>query len=162
MGVRDFLVGLALGSACSSSEVTHNHHTTTIHNPIQYPANWDNYTDEKKLEWLKNRSYWHEYHELKYSLYQRAKFEILECDTIYYRVLDSLVKNKGDKTEAEQLFIDYLNKKYMFKSFDNLLKMKLKMEVDSLNDYIRKNYSSLSQFFKHVDDYYFDVKVISN
>lgn len=155
MSVLSFLAGLFLGSR-SSNNVTHNHNTTIIRNPIQYPDDWDNYTDEKKLGWLRDRSYWHEFHELRSSLYERAKFEIVECDTIYYRVLDSIIKNNGDKTEAEKLFIDYLNKRYMFKVLNDTTKMEIKMEIDRMNDYIRHNYSLISHFNKSVEDYYFN------
>lgn len=159
MSIGSFLAGLFLGSSCSSNTVTHEHHTTVVRNPIQYPDDWDDYTDEGKLEWLKDRCYWSEYYELRHSLYERAKFEILEYDTIYYRVLDSIVKNKGDKTEAEQLFTEYLNKRYMFKVLNDTTRMEIKMEVDRMNDYIQHNYSSISQFYKPMEDYYFKVEI---
>ena len=159
MGIGSFLAGMFLGGACSSSTVTHNHHTTIVHNPVQYPDNWDEYDNEEKLEWLKNRNYWHEYYELKHSLYERVEFKLVEGNNIYCKVIDSIIKNKGDKTEAEQLFIDYLNKKYMFKVLNATIKMEIKMEVDRMNDYIQHNYSSISQFYKPVEDYYFKITV---
>lgn len=160
MGIGSFLAGMFLGGACSSSSVTHNHHTTVIHNPIQYPDDWDEYDDEKKLKWLKNRSYWHEYYEFKHSLYERAEFKLVEGDNIYYKVIDSIIKNKGDKTEAEQLFIEYLDKRYMFQPLTEITRTEIRMEVDRMNDYIQHNYSSISQFYKPVEDYYFEIKAI--
>ena len=160
MGVGSFLAGLFLGGACSSNTVTHNHHTTVIRNPIQYPDDWDDYTDAKKLEWLKNRCYWHEYYNLLSS--QRRYFEVKiidDDDNIYYKVIDSIVKNNGDKTEAEQLFTEYLNKKYMFKYLNDITRMNIKTEVDGMNDYIQRNYSSISQFYRPVEDYYFKVEI---
>lgn len=156
MGVGSFLAGLFLGSRCSSNTITNNHNTTIVRNPIQYPDDWDDYDNEEKLEWLKNRSYWHEYNELKHSLYTRAEFKLVEGDDIYYKVIDSIVKNKGDKTEAEKLFTDYLNKRYRSKPFNDTTKMEIKMEVDRMNDYIQHNWSSISQFYQPVEDYYFN------
>lgn len=155
MSIGSFLAGLFLGS-CSSNTITRNHNTTIIRNPIQYPADWDDYSDEKKLEWLKNRNYWHEYYELKHSLYERVEFKLVEGDDIYYKVMDSIVKNKGDKTEAEQLFTEYLNKRYLGKVLNATTRMEIKMELDRMNDYIRHNYSSISQFYKPVVDCYFN------
>ena len=165
MGMGSFLAGLFLGSSCSSNTVTHKHHTTVIRNPIQYPDDWDDYDNEKKLEWLKNRSYWHEYYKLKDSLYERARFEIVECDNIYYdvniysKVIDSIIKNKGDTAEAKQLFTEYLNKRYAFKVLNDTTRTEIKMELDRMNDYIQHNYSSISQFYKPVEDYYFKVEI---
>lgn len=158
MGIGSFLAGLCLGGCRSSNTVTHEHHTTIIRNPIQYPDDWDDYTDEGKLEWLKNRSYWSEYYELKHSLYERAeiKFKLVEGDNIYYKVIDSIIKNRGNKTEAEQLFTEYLNKRYMFKVLNDTTRMEIKMEIDKMNDYIQHNYSSISQFYKPAEDYYFN------
>ena len=121
-------------------------YTTNIHVPVQYPDDWDNYTDKKKLKWLKNRSYWHEYYELKHSLHERVKFKLVEGDNIYQEVVDSLVRNKGDKTEAEQLFSEYLKKKYVGKVLNDTTRMMVAMEVKELNDYVRHNYLSISQF----------------
>ena len=164
MGIGSFLAGMFLGGACSSNVVTHNHHTTVIRNPVQYPNDWDEYDSEKKLEWLKNRCYWREYYQLKDYLYEQAykrvEFKLVEeGDNIYYKVLDSIIKNKGDKTEADQLFLEYLNKKYMTKFLNNTTRMEIKMEVDQMNDYIQNNYSSISQFYKPVEAYYFNVKI---
>ena len=156
MSVGSFLAGLFLGGACSSNTVTHNHHTTIIHNPIQYPNDWDDYDNEKKLEWLRDRSYWSEYYELKDSLCKRVEFKLVEGDDIYFKVMDSIIKNNGDKTEAEQLFTEYLNKRYMFKVLNDTITMKLRQEINRMNDYIQHNYSLISQFYKPVEDYYFN------
>lgn len=159
MGIGSFLAGMFLGSSCSSNTVTHNHHTTIVRNSIQYPNNWDNYTDEEKLEWLKNRSYWSEYYRFKDSLCERVEFKLVEGDNIYYKVVDSIVKNKGDKTKAEKLFTEYLNKKYVCKWLNDTTKMEIKTEVDRMNDYIQHNYSSISHFNKSVEYYYFKVEI---
>ena len=157
MGIGSFLAGLYLGGG--SSTTVHNHNTTIIRNPIQYPADWDEFSDEKKLDWLKNRSYWHEYHELKHSLYERAQFKLVEGDNIYYKVIDSIVKNKGDTTEAEQLFKEYLNKRYLGKVLNVTTRMEIKMELDRMNEYIQNNYSAISQFYRLVEDYCFKVEI---
>lgn len=159
MGIGSFLAGLYLGGG--SSTTVHNHKTVVVCNTIQYPGDWDEYSDEKKLEWLKNRSYWHEYYNLLSS--QRKYFEVKiiddEDDNIYYKVIDSIVKNKGDKTEAEQLFTEYLNKRYMFKVLNATTRMEIKMELDRMNEYIQNNYSAISQFYRPVEDYYFKVEI---
>lgn len=158
MSIGSFLGGLFLGS-CSSNTITCNHNTTIIRNPIQYPDDWDDYSDEKKLEWLRNRSYWHEYYELKHSLYERVEFKLVEGDNIYYKVIDSIVKNKGDTTEAAQLFKEYLNKRYLDKVLNDTTRMEIQMELDRMNDYIQNNYSLISQFSKPVEDYCFKVEI---
>ena len=158
MSVLSFLAGLFLGS-CSSNNVTHNHNTTTIRNPIQYPDDWDDLSDEEKLKWLRDRSYWHEFYELKGSLYERVEFKLVEGDNIYFKVMDSIIKNNGDKTEAEKLFTDYLNKRYRFKVLNDTTKMEIQMEFNRMNDYIRHNYSLISHFNKSVEDYYFNLEI---
>lgn len=162
MGMGSFLAGLFLGSSCSSNTAVNNHHTTIIKNPIQYPSDWDNYDNDKKLEWLKNRCYWSEYYQLKHSLEKRVEFKLVEGDNICYEVIDSIVRNKGNKTEAEQLFSEYLTKKYMIKLNDITTKTKMEMEVDRMNNYILHNYSAISQFNKTVEDYYFGRILIKN
>lgn len=158
MGIGSFLAGLFLGSSCSSGTVD-NHKTTIVHNPIQYPDDWDNYSNDKKLEWLKNRSHWREYYQLKESLCRQIEFKLVEGNDICFKVMDSIVRNKGDKTEAEQLFLDYLNEKYMFSYFNDTTRTKIKMKVDRVNDYILQNYSSISQFYRPAEDYRFEVKL---
>ena len=153
MCVGSFLAGLFLGGG--SSTIEHNHSTTIVRNPVQYPDDWDNYDNKKKLEWLKNRSYWHEYYELKHSLYERVEFKLVEVDNIYHKVVDSIIRNKGDTTEANQLFTEYLDKRYMGKVLNNITRAMLAMEVDRMNDYIQQNYSSISQFGKPVEFYIF-------
>lgn len=155
-----FLTGLFLGRGASTTIYNNHHNTTIIRNPIQYPDDWDNYTDEGKLEWLKNRCYWHEYYELKHSLYERVEFKLIEDDNIYYKVIDSIIKNKGDKTEAEQLFTEYLNKKYAFKRLDNTTITEIKMEVDRMNDYIQYNYPLIPHLYRSVEYYYFNVRMV--
>lgn len=114
---------------------------------IQYPADWDEYSDEKKLDWLKNRSYWDEYHKLKHSLHEQAEVKLVECDSVYYEVIDSIIRNKGDETEAKQLFAEYLNKRYLGKVLNATTKMKIQMELDRMKEYIQHNYSLISQFY---------------
>ena len=158
MCVGSFLAGLFLGGHRSSIPV-YEYNATIISNPIQYPDDWDDYTVEKKLEWLKNRSYWHEYYELKHSLHERVEFKLVEGDNIYHKVVDSIIRNKGDTTEANQLFTEYLNEGYMGKVLNNTTRDMLAMEVDRMNDYIRQNYPSISQFGKPVENYHFDVRL---
>lgn len=135
--------------------------STVVRNPVKYPDDWDDYTVEKKLEWLKNKRYWHEYYELKHSLCERVEFKLVlvEGDNIYHEVIDSIIRNKGDVTEANELFTEYLDKGYMGKVLNNTTREMLAMEVDKMNDYIRQNYSSISQFCEPVENYRFDARL---
>lgn len=158
MSIGSFFAGMFLGRTHSS---THNHHTTIVHNPINYPEDWDNYTNEKKLEWLKNRSYWREYHQLRHSLSERVEFKQVEGDNIIYcEVMSSIIKNEGDKTEANQLFTEYLNKKYMTKPLNSNTEAEIKMEIDRMNDYVQNNRYLLSHFHKPVEYYYFNMVIV--
>lgn len=154
MGVGSFLAGLFLGKGSSSSTTVHKHNTIIIRNPIQYPNDWDNYTDEGKLEWLKNRSYWHEYYKLKNSLYQQAEFKLVEGgDDIYSKVINSIIENRGDETEAKQLFSEYLNERFAGKVLNETTRMEFKMEIDRMKNYIQHNYSLISQFYESKDGF---------
>lgn len=73
----------------------------------------------------------------------RGDLEVAD-NTIYSKVVNSLIKNKGDKTEAEHLFAEYLNAKYVGKVLSEKTKAEVRMEVDRLNDYIQHNYSTES------------------
>ena len=160
MGIGSFLAGLFLGSSCSSKEV-HNYNTTVVHNLIQYPDDWDNYTDANKLEWLKNRSYWREYYQLEESLSRRVESKlVVESDDICSEVMNSIIRNEGDKTEAEQLFSDYLSKKYMFRCLNDATRINIEMETDRLNDYIRQNNYKIFLFNRSVEGHRFEVKLI--
>lgn len=62
-------------------------------------------------------------------------------------------------TEANELFTEYLDKGYMGKVLNNTTREMLAMEVDKMNDYIRQNYSSISQFCEPVENYRFDARL---
>lgn len=89
--------------------------------------------------------------------FERVEFKLVEGDNIYHKVIDSIVRNNGDKIEAERLFSEYLNNRYALRYINGTLKMEIEMEVDRMNDYIRNNYSAISQFGKPVKCYYFKV-----
>lgn len=76
MGLGTFLIGLSLGASCNSSTVYHKTNTV-IKNPIQYPNDWNNYSNDKKLKWLKDRCYWSEYYELLSSQCKRFGFKMV-------------------------------------------------------------------------------------
>lgn len=70
---------------------------------------------------------------------------LVEVNSIYTKVLNSLIKNQGDTTEAEQLFAEYLSKRYMFKVLTDTTKAAIRMEVEHMNDYIQHNYPAAAQ-----------------
>lgn len=154
MGLGSFLIGLGLGASCNSSTVYHK--TSTVTNiPIQYPNDWDDYSNDKKLKWLKDRCYWSKYYELLSSQRKHVEFKLIDDENgnISYKIFDSIIKNKGDTHEALNLLNEYINKKYTI--LNDFTVQKIKFEISKINEYIQSNSSNLDMFYKPIESYYF-------
>lgn len=132
-----FWLGKFFSSRTDTKQIIHNHHTE-INIPVQYPDDWQAYSNEEKFKWLKDRKYWREYYELKSSLRcgicitskQHSDAGIEEI------ILQSIIRNKGDISEAKILFENYLNEKFSFMPKTKETLVMINDVIESINKFL--------------------------
>ena len=136
-----FWLGKFFSLRTNSEQTIHNHHTE-INIPVQYPDDWQAYSNEEKLKWLEDRKYWREYYELKSSLrrgiciiskqYSNASIDASINETI----LQSIIRNKGDTSEAKMLLESYLNEKFSFMPKTKETLAMINNVIESINKFL--------------------------
>ena len=130
------LGGMFAPKGCTDNTVVHKH--TDIHIPVKYPDNWDEFSDTEKLEWLKNRQYWHEFYELKNTLNKKVKFEPVEDNraSIAQTVYESIIKNKGSMDEARKIMENYLAEHFLGKVRNERTQAEINGVIRYVNDFL--------------------------
>lgn len=133
-----FLLGRIFFPRANTTEITQNHHVD-IHIPVQYPDNWGEYSNEEKLKWLEDRKYWREYYELKSSLKTSVHVDINQNnDDIKESILQSVLKNKGDLTEAQKLLENYLAEKFQGECISEQTEARINYIIGDINNYLKR------------------------
>lgn len=135
-----FLLGRIFFPRANTKEITQNHHVD-IHIPVQYPDNWGEYSNEEKLDWLKDRKYWREYYELKSDLKSFVHIDInqdIDTDDIKESILQSVLKNEGDLTDAQKLLENYLIEKFSGQPISEQTEARINYIIGDINNYLKR------------------------